>query len=60
MYQKGEKNRHEQFLLSSKNHIKFLDRARHETNGNGIHICLSALKTRLLVPEEMIFMARTG
>ena len=27
---------------------------------NGIHICLSALKTRLAVPDEMIFMAKTG
>ena len=27
MYQEGEKNRHEPLLLSSKNHIKFLDRA---------------------------------
>ena len=61
MYQKREKNRHELFLLSSKNHITFLDRAtamRQKTNG--IHICLSALKTRLAVPDEMIFMARTG
>ena len=27
---------------------------------NGIHICLSALKTGLAVPDKMIFMARTG
>ena len=27
---------------------------------NGIHICLSALKTGLAVPDEMIFMAKTG
>ena len=36
MYQKREKNRHELFLLSSKNHITFLDRAtvmRQKTNG---------------------------
>ena len=59
-YQKREKNRHELFLLSSKNHITFLDRAtvmRQKTNG--IHICLSALKTGLAVPDEMIFMAKT-
>ena len=59
-YQKREKNRHELFLPSSKNHITFLDRAtvmRQKTNG--IHICLSALKTGLAVPDDVIFMAKT-